>query len=213
MRICETFYSVQGEIDIGKPAIFIRLQGCNMQPKCSFCDTSYSWNEGKEMNNNEIYEEILPYLRKCNYIVFTGGEPTCQLNDIVSFMDYLKEKIITMYYGIETNGLIFLEDLKRFDNISVSPKKQNINIETLKKFMKIPFVRFKFVYETTDDLWFEQVIESIDVEKKYVYIMAEGKTREEQLNKMDEVIEYCKEHNYNFTPRLHTLVWGNKRAI
>lgn len=29
-RISEIFYSVQGEIDIGVPSIFVRFSGCNL---------------------------------------------------------------------------------------------------------------------------------------------------------------------------------------
>ncbi len=43
--------------------------------------------------------------------------------------------------------------------------------------------------------------------------MPEGRTKKEQLKRMNEVIEYCKEKGYNFSPRLHILVWDKKRKV
>lgn len=208
MKINEIFYSIQGEIDVGKPTIFIRTQGCNMEPKCDFCDSSYSWNEGKEMSIKDIYDKIENWLEKCNYIVFTGGEPMQQIEEIYNFTRSLNYKK-NVNYGLETNGLIFNDNIFIFDNISISPKKQNYNLETLSK-LNTNKSRFKFVYEK--DLWFENVIEKLDLEPYQIWIMPEGKTKLEQEQKMKEVVEYCKEKGYNFTPRLHTLIWDNRRA-
>jgi len=208
VKINEIFYSVQGEIDVGVPSIFIRLQGCNMNPKCSFCDSSYSWNEGKEMTIKQIIKELKKY--PCKNLVITGGEPTLQIKEIKK----LKEELHDYSFRMETNGLIFLdfEDIKMFDLISISPKRQNYSTTSLIRYSVFPFCRFKFVYEKGVDMWWEEVEKECMINKKNIWIMPEGKTKREQEEKMDEVIEYCKEKGYNFTPRLHTLVWGNKRA-
>jgi len=219
LKINEFFYSVQGEIDIGKPAIFIRTQGCNMEPKCTFCDSSYSWNEGKKMSNEQLFEAITPFLEKCNYIIFTGGEPTIQIKDIINFMKFMKEKKYDLEYGLESNGLLAPKELLRFNYISISPKKQNFNLNSLNNINFLNNldlenkVRFKFVYENKKDLWFEKVIKQVGINKKYVYIMPEGMFRDKQISKMEEVVEYCKNKGYNFTPRLHTLIWDNRRKV
>lgn len=209
--VTECFFSIQGEgPEIGKPMIFIRLQGCNITPKCTFCDSSFSWNEGKEMSYEELYNEISKY--DCNNIVITGGEPTLQTEAIKEFEDYCWNEKNKMYkHSIETNGLINDVYTFEFDLIMVSPKKQKYNIDTLKKINEKPNTYFKFVYD--EELWFEKIIEELDLEKNKVYIMPEGKTKEEQENKMEKVIEYCKKKGYMFSPRLHILVWNNRRAV
>ena len=65
MKINEIFYSIQGEGNwSGLPNIFIRLTGCNL--RCKYCDTTYSYNAGKEMKISEIIEKIKEY--KCKYL-------------------------------------------------------------------------------------------------------------------------------------------------
>ncbi len=75
MKINEIFYSLQGEgMWTGLPNIFVRTTGCNL--RCSFCDTKYAYQDGKEMNIKEIVNHINKY--NCKYICITGGEPLIQ---------------------------------------------------------------------------------------------------------------------------------------
>ena len=60
LRINEIFYSIQGESSLsGLPCIFIRLTYCNL--RCTWCDTEYSFYEGKNMKIDEILTEIKKY--------------------------------------------------------------------------------------------------------------------------------------------------------
>jgi hypothetical protein len=45
-----------------------------------------------------------------------------------------------------------------------------------------------------------------------VYLMPEGITEDDLRKKRLGVIEVCKEFKYNYTDRIHILVWGNKRG-
>ena len=109
LRVVEIFYSIQGEgANFGKPAIFIRLSYCNKN--CWFCDTD--WNTGVEMQ----VDEILNYIRKfpAKMVIWTGGEPTLQLNDEIL-------SLFTAYYNcIETNGTNKVPS--SIDYITCSPK-------------------------------------------------------------------------------------------
>lgn len=56
MKVNEIFYSLQGEgTNTGRPAVFVRLSGCNL--KCPFCDTDFSTYE--EKTDDEIVEEVM----------------------------------------------------------------------------------------------------------------------------------------------------------
>ena len=75
MRINEIFYSLQGEGHFtGRPAIFIRLAGCNL--RCPFCDTDFT--SYTEMAVADILKAIASY--PARFVVLTGGEPSLQLN-------------------------------------------------------------------------------------------------------------------------------------
>ena len=70
------FKSIQGEgHNVGRNAIFIRLAGCNMMPRCSFCDEHF--DEYIIMTEEEIFKKV-KQLSPSNFIVITGGEPTIQ---------------------------------------------------------------------------------------------------------------------------------------
>ena len=109
LKVNEIFYSIQGEgANVGMPAIFIRLSGCNLH--CDFCDTQHG--RFIEMSVEQILQKIKEY--DCKNIIWTGGEPTLQLTDeiLIYFADY--------YNCIETNGTNNIP--KRINYIAVSPK-------------------------------------------------------------------------------------------
>ena len=53
MKVCEIFSSIQGESTYaGLPCVFVRMTGCNL--RCLYCDTTYAYEEGREMSAEEI---------------------------------------------------------------------------------------------------------------------------------------------------------------
>lgn len=112
LNVNEIFYSLQGEGGrAGEPSVFIRLTKCNL--RCNFCDTDFE--EGKDRSIGEILSEIKAY--PCQWIIWTGGEPTLQLTD----------EILTVFrnagykQAIETNGTRKVSPL--IDYIACSPKQ------------------------------------------------------------------------------------------
>ncbi len=107
LRVNEIFKSIQGESSYaGIPCIFVRLTGCNL--RCSYCDTTYAYDEGLVMSLSEIIERVKIY--ECGNICITGGEPLLQEN-INKLIKLLKKNHFNVY--IETNGS---------QNIDVLPK-------------------------------------------------------------------------------------------
>ena len=57
MIVNEIFTSVEGEgIRAGRLCTFIRFTGCNL--RCSWCDTTYAFDEGKEMSVTDILDSV-----------------------------------------------------------------------------------------------------------------------------------------------------------
>ena len=111
LKVKEIFYSLQGEGGRqGEASIFVRLSGCNL--RCDFCDTDFSGGE------DMLWEQILLQIRQypCQWIVWTGGEPTLQLTDEC----LLFFKRAGFYQAIESNGHNRLSAL--LDYTVVSPK-------------------------------------------------------------------------------------------
>lgn len=133
LNINEIFYSLQGEgIRAGTPNIFIRLSGCNLE--CKFCDTEFE--SGKDYTLNEILEYISQF--NCKNIIWTGGEPTLQLNE--SMITFFKDA--GYYQSLETNGSN--EIPKGFDFICCSPKvAEHVLRKKVKKVNELRYVRNK----------------------------------------------------------------------
>lgn len=112
-KVNEIFYSVQAEgRNSGKPAIFVRFSGCNLQ--CPFCDTNHE--PYRLMTKDEIEKEVNELDKDSDskaMIVMTGGEPTLQVNDD----EFLFQG---RYVAMETNGI--LPPPCWVDWVTVSPK-------------------------------------------------------------------------------------------
>jgi len=94
----EIFFSIQGEsTHTGLPCAFIRLTGCNL--RCSYCDTSYAYDEGTWMSLQEIDSAI--HSMGTGLVEVTGGEPLLQesCSDLLSHLTRKGYKVL-----IETNG-------------------------------------------------------------------------------------------------------------
>lgn len=92
--INEVFESIQGEGEYtGRPAIFIRLQGCDVG--CAWCDTKHSWLQDKDkelsvgqltqkreesdtwswFTQEQLFDLLLQRGYQAKLVVLTGGEP------------------------------------------------------------------------------------------------------------------------------------------
>jgi 7-carboxy-7-deazaguanine synthase len=123
--VTSIFVTLQGEGPFaGRPAIFIRLAGCNLA--CSFCDAMF--DTGDQMEFKQILEHIhrlcKPYQEQWYkhqqerpLLVLTGGEPLLQPN-VGSFLMWAEQTYDTQ---IESNGLAF-QQIPARTHLVVSPK-------------------------------------------------------------------------------------------
>jgi 7-carboxy-7-deazaguanine synthase len=120
------WYTIQGEgIYAGRPAVFIRLGGCNrgLKDDCQWCDSNFLVSESRIFTVPEIQKEVVRLhhsnLGHKQLVVITGGEPLLQehLSDLVS-------TLIAAGYAvqIETNGDLLREHSVPGACVVVSPK-------------------------------------------------------------------------------------------
>lgn len=105
LRVCEMFYSIQGESTFtGCGCFFIRLTGCNL--RCSYCDTTYAYDEGRILDRREILRQVEE--SGSRLVEVTGGEPLLQY-ETLALLDHLVEGGYTTL--LETNGSCSLRDV------------------------------------------------------------------------------------------------------
>ena len=75
LTVNEIFLSTQGESTwAGLRCIFVRLTACDL--RCTYCDTSYAFTEGKRRPLGDVVAEALAF--DCPLVEVTGGEPLLQ---------------------------------------------------------------------------------------------------------------------------------------
>jgi 7-carboxy-7-deazaguanine synthase len=209
MKINEIFYSLQGEgLQIGLPTVFIRTTGCNL--RCKWCDTKYAYEEGEEIDCNDLLNHIRIFTTK--YVCLTGGEPLVQEDSL---------KLISMLCSegfeavLETNGSISIEGLPKSESLIISldikcpssgmqDKMYLPNLEMIE-----PKDQLKFVIEDENDYKHAKKIL-----KKY-----NPKSNIIMMPVYDSNIKLLAERvlrdnlNVRVLPQLHKLIWGEIRGV
>lgn len=224
------YESVQGEgMFTGVFSAFIRWTGCNL--RCSWCDSGYtSWKpEHKHMEAADLFVWLQGI--KAEHVVLTGGEPTLypeQLKAVIAECVKLGKTVT-----IETNGTKWNPSVQPH-LWSVSPKlsssypkdgpekaihERGNDLTNLHRFkyvdMKmLTLVQYKFVVTQFSDL--EEIATLCDlyeIAPHTVWLMPEGITANEVNAKSAQVVEWAKERGYNFSTRLHVLIYGPRRGV
>lgn len=122
LRVVEIFRSVEGEGKwVGLPAVFVRLEGCNL--RCSWCDTSYSYdgNTYTELDIHQVVERVEQY--RIKRVCITGGEPFFSQN-LYHLVEFLTGRGYEVF--IQTNGTLWDDRFNGVDwkkvYITCSPK-------------------------------------------------------------------------------------------
>ena len=251
----EIYDAVQGEgKTLGLPVIFVRLSNCNLS--CHWCDTWYSWlfddiYDGVKKENihttekpvcrakfqiditpEEVAESIEKKAIGHKNVVFSGGEPLLQQDDMIKIIDILRKKDENWYFEIETNGTILIKDelAEILDQINSSPKLKSSGNnplikdrpEAIKKLVDVAQTLniglcFKFVIDF--DTWESDLKEIKEWEKLHnipretIYLMPEGIDKERIEEGSRLLNEIAMKEGYKTTTRLQILLYGNKRAI
>jgi 7-carboxy-7-deazaguanine synthase len=209
MKINEIYYSIQGEGQwIGYPNIFIRTTGCNL--RCTYCDTKYSYENGKKMSKNDVLNEIQKY--PCKKVCITGGEPliqkeTYELVDILLKEDYM--------ICLETNGSQSIKELAGQKSLIIS---MDIKCPSSEMIEKMNFENLSYL-TTNDQLKF-----IINNKKDYNYAKS-------ILKKYKPITTVFFQPTWGFNPKelatwiikdslnvrlglqLHKIIFGNTQGV
>jgi len=209
MLVNEIFLSIQGEsMYTGFPTIFIRFTGCNL--RCSYCDTTYAYEQGNDMSPLEVFEQVkkLHYKRVC----ITGGEPLLQ-KDLEELLLLLDDYNCTV--TIETNGSVCVKNIKLGEDQSwvmdmktpssgCSEKMVLDNFKYLSHRDEIKFV----IGDRKDYDWSKDIIKNNYIKGIITFSPIYGKIDCESMvswilsDKLD----------VRFQIQLHKLIWGVDRT-
>lgn len=200
MNVNNIFHSVQGEGRYaGHPAVFVRLSGCNLD--CEWCDTDFE--EYDELSPEEVSEKLNDY--NSSLLVFTGGEPCIQLNEVLKVFPYTNKQ-----KHLETNGTILKPDLTRFDYISFSPKSVR-TAEEIHEFIR----NYKVDKVCEYDI---KVVTDGEMNKNLIpyatMLMPLTTFKYEEDKKIKKKVwELCKEHQLKYSPRLQIDLFGDQGGV
>jgi 7-carboxy-7-deazaguanine synthase len=179
----EMFYTLQGEgAQAGRAAVFCRFAGCNLWTGreedrataiCQFCDTDFVGTDGVGGGKFKTPEELARAISntfKGNsiddkpYVVFTGGEPTLQLDG--ALIDAVHAHGFEI--AIETNGTLPVP--AGVDWVCVSPKFGSELVQTTGQELKVVVPQLGQNLDALAQLDFEhyfvQAMDDADPKKK-----------------------------------------------
>ena len=241
--INEIYTCLQGEGKLtGVPHILIRVTGCKLrcQFSNSFCDTPYSsWGPEKGKFTFREIEQFYNDNPNIKHTMITGGGPTAHKDMLIELCNLAKE--FNHYITIETEGSEFVATCA--DLISLSSKLPNStpvpgtwmpylnrevteldkkqhekwrqNYQSMKALITYhPDYQFKPVISTEKDLEeVKYVQEILDIPNDKVWLMPEGINKEQVESRRKWLSELCQKEGYNFTDRLHILIYGDQRGV
>ncbi len=205
VTVNEVFKSIQGEGPrTGRLTVFVRLSGCNL--KCEWCDTKYA-SKGQKIPVQYLTAMISEY--RWLDVTWTGGEPTLQQKAMNACMN----KLWSYNHHLETNGY-YLVNPDKYTTVVVSPKQDQWTSEMLDYYKLYDNVYWKFVVGSSAEfeMW-DRVVVAHNLDRRRVFFMPKGETKAKQRALMKPIAEWCVVNGFNFSPRLHTLIWGKKRGI
>jgi len=191
---------------------------------CPNCDTRNKIRNFVEGEYSLELIQSLITLKKLNLLV-TGGETTFNKN--LDYTKILLNQTTCEYKYVETNGydlLTLYEYCKHNNNIKYiySPKifdnkdlrSEKSRTEVFLKTMRTGDLIIKLVYNKFSISYIEELyrftgqigIYTVDIPScPAIYIMPEGKTKEEVLLSAKEAFKFANDYGLNITTRLHLI--------
>lgn len=205
ISVQDIFHTIQGEGPFqGKPAIFIRMAGCNLQ--CPNCDTDYTSNR-RLMNPMQVVGKCQEIAKGC-LVVITGGEPMRQ-----NMVPITKHLILAGYQiQIETNGTIWQP--LQFGKVIIccSPKTGALAEKLLEHIDYYKYILDARYVDPTDGLPTSTLGNGVKPARPHndeveVYIQPEDAQNEEQTTaNVSAAVQSTMRFNYRISLQLHKIL-------
>jgi len=241
MKINEVFLSCQGEgLSVGLPFVFVRFQGCNLNPGCSWCDTKYAQKDGGEeatlaqllVRIDEVKKGV-----RCTSVCITGGEPLYQASEVYELVRALRVRSFHVYrIEVFTNGTLELprwyKQVRWCVDVKCPSSKTNIDIGRYTNWFRS--LRYgdsiKFVVADEEDL--KYCVKAVkymrdkmplsetqrfvspaicgDVVPSNVLTLVAAQAQQKWLQR---VWEFCVQNDLRFSLQNHKVVFGNRKGV
>ncbi len=211
IQLIECLITWQGEgPDTGKRMLLTRFKHCDRV--CKWCDTLVKMRIHQAASFTTEYLQTTLNKERCG-ILITGGEPTFedQLQQTIFMLNSLNYPIA----NVETNGYRLDELLTAVDrkhNVKFIYSPKFFTEDDLREERKIlfrlcgdPRVYIKLVYE--DNLLCREFLgRAVDkIDPMRIYLMPQGKNKEELLKNSGIVFDAAENYKVNFTSRTHLI--------
>jgi 7-carboxy-7-deazaguanine synthase len=213
--------TIQGEgPSAGHRAGFVRLGRCNLE--CRWCDESQTWDWSRFDPDVELQkrpsDDVLKDLdaMDVDLVVITGGEPLLQQRALGALVEGCHQR--GWRTEVETNGTI--APVLPVTQWNVSPKLANAGMtnercyrpDVLRAFEATGRAVFKFVVTDPAELdEVEAIVEECGLTD--VWIMPEGTDASVITAGMARLAGDVIDRGWHLTPRLHILIWGDRRGV
>ena len=211
IRAIELFITWQGEGPFsGHRMLLVRYKRCNRD--CPWCDTKVKMRISNEF---EVpIKEIQQTIEENKLgLMITGGEPGYSLN--YTYTINLINETNTYLYNVETNGIqleqMVSEIKKKNVKFILSPKifnDEDINFyfNLINNIKEDDRVYLKLVYEGSDyNNRLLDYLSSLNFDNSRIYLMPEGKTRDEIITNSSKVFDAAEKYKVNFSGRDHII--------
>lgn len=216
---------IQGEgPNIGKKMVLVRTFGCPV--KCPSCDSPHTWTDKKsEYSVEEFYKLLKKTLKKykTNHILLTGGEPALYVSFLKQFFEKYNDKI-DWTWDIESSAVLDMSDLYDWQAsimFNFSPKvgalapERSMPLLALKElpdFYCVKVVVSKSTWE--QDLEnIKKIQEEFKIEDDKIYCMPKGIDKTTIIRESKWLISKLSKRSYNFSTRLHILIFNKKKMV
>ena len=209
LKVNEIYWGLQGEcVHVGRPTVFVRLTGCNL--RCGYCDSTYSYEEGKLMS----VPSILEYVKKhspTKLVEITGGEPLLQ-EGVYELMTALINEDYEV--DLETNGSIYADPTKIPQEVTIilDMKVPSSGMSKKMDFKNLPRLgvrdQVKFVVQTPKDMeWARSILVKYPTNAMVYFSPVWSRINPKKI------VQYIKKHKLNVYMSLqqHKILYGPTR--